>query len=157
MAAKAATPLAIVGFDGEATASDAGLYFLAIRKYDCAEEPAWIQLIAWIGGPLQHRSPVFHMSSPAESRNPGMLAVGATHYWDTDSIASYSSRGPTLDGRIKPDITGVACGRSTVRAGRYSQGRDAVLVPRNQPGRAPRGGSDRAGGRRDFPATRRSS
>ncbi len=107
-------PRAAVGFSGKARASDAGVYFLAIRKYDCAEEPAWIQLIAWISSPLQYRTPTFHMGNPEESRNPGMLAVGATHYTNTQAIASYSSRGPTLDGRIKPDITGVACGRSTI-------------------------------------------
>lgn len=107
-------PFAFVGIlDGEATASDAGYHFLAIRKHTCAEEPAWIQLIAWVGSPLQHRTPAFHMGHPEESRKRGMLAVGATHYWNTKVIAPYSSRGPTLDGRIKPDITGVACGRST--------------------------------------------
>ena len=107
-------PLAVVGFDGEATAADEGIYFLVIRKHTCVEEPAWIQLIAWIRGPLQYRSPAFHMGGPQESGNPGMLAVGATHYWNTRVIAPYSSRGPTIDGRTKPDITGVDCGRSVV-------------------------------------------
>ena len=30
------------------------------------------------------------------------------------TIAEYSSRGPTIDGRVKPEITGVACGNPTV-------------------------------------------
>ena len=39
-----------------------------------------------------------------------MLAVGAAHYWETDTaVTSYSSRGPTPDGRIKPDIVGADC------------------------------------------------
>ena len=63
---------------------------------------------------LQYYSPGNHIGNPAESRNPGMLAVGATHHWDTNTIAFYSSRGPTIDGRTKPDITGIACGRSAV-------------------------------------------
>ena len=42
----------------------------------------------------------------------GMLAVGATHYWDTHTIADYSSRGPTPDGRVKPDIVSTACGQT---------------------------------------------
>ena len=62
---------------------------------------------------LQYYSPGHHIGNPAESRNPGMLAVGATHWWDTEYIANYSSRGPALDGRIKPDITGVACARTS--------------------------------------------
>ena len=109
-------PRALIGFDGPASAAAAGIYFLVLRKHTCAEEPAWIQLTAWIDSPLQYYSPGHHMGNPAESRNPGLLAVGATHHWDTNSIASYSSRGPTIDGRIKPEITGVACGRSSVEA-----------------------------------------
>ena len=38
--------------------------------------------------------------------------MGAAHYYDTDTIAFYSSRGPTPDGRIKPDIVGTACAES---------------------------------------------
>ena len=49
------------------------------------------------------------LAEPAEGRNPGMMAVGATHWWDTQQVADYSSRGPTIDGRVKPDITGVTC------------------------------------------------
>lgn len=104
----AAIQVEAIGEGGE------GYYWLAIRKHDCADDPAWIQLVAWTAGDLEHYSPGHHMGNPEESRNPGMLAVGATHYWNTQVIAPYSSRGPTLDGRTKPDITGVACGRSTV-------------------------------------------
>ena len=94
--------------------ADEGYYYLVITKENCVDAPAWIQLTAWMVDDLQYYSPGHHIGNPAESRKPGMLAVGASHYWDTDSIAFYSSRGPTLDGRTKPDITGVACGRSTV-------------------------------------------
>ena len=40
---------------------------------------------------------------PADS--PNALTIGAT-YWADDQLMDYSSRGPTLDGRIKPDVTG---------------------------------------------------
>ena len=40
-------PFAAVGFEGQATASQSGVYFLAIRKYICTDNPEWIQLIAW--------------------------------------------------------------------------------------------------------------
>ena len=41
---------------------------------------------------------------PADAR--GALSVGAIHHdqWDLGILASYSSRGPTADGRIKPDL-----------------------------------------------------
>ena len=104
-------PLAWVELDRSVDAD----YALSILKNTCTSAPAWIQLIAWspvIG--LQYPSPSHHMGNPEESRNPGMLAVGAAHYWNTNVIASYSSRGPTVDGRIKPDITGVACGQTSI-------------------------------------------
>ena len=95
-----------------------GLYSLGIWNHSCASPPRWIQLFLWSteGGDeeLLYHSPGYHMAEPAEGRNPGMMAVGATHWWDTEQIAEYSSRGPTIDGRVKPDITGVACGQSTV-------------------------------------------
>ena len=108
-------PLAGLISRGEISASQAGFYFLAITKIEtCTDDPAWIQLTAWIDGVLQYHSPGHHMGNPEESRNLGMMAVGATHYWDTSTIAAYSSHGPTIDGRTKPDITGIACGRTVV-------------------------------------------
>ena len=38
----------------------------------------------------------------------------AAHWENPDSIAPYSSRGPTIDNRIKPDIPGISRGSSTV-------------------------------------------
>ena len=89
-----------------------GRYYLLISKEACANAPAWIQLTTWMADDLEYYSPGHHIGSPAESRNRGMLAVAATHWWDTEYIASYSSRGPTMDGRVKPDVTGMACGHS---------------------------------------------
>ena len=40
-----------------------------------------------------------------------MLAVGAAHWNDVRAIEPYSSRGPTPDGRVKPDIVGQTAGR----------------------------------------------
>ena len=90
-----------------------GLYSLSLWNARCATMPAWIQLFLWDTGggseELLYHSPGRHMAEPAEGRNPGMMAVGATHWWDTQQVAEYSSRGPTIDGRVKPDITGVTC------------------------------------------------
>jgi len=50
-----------------------------------------------------------------DSRNPSMLAVGAIDPANGSSgIAFYSSRGPTNDGRIKPDISAPSCVTSTI-------------------------------------------
>ena len=59
--------------------------------------------------PIEHATGNGSITNPGESNNPGLLAVGATHYWDTNTIASYSGRGPTPDSRPKPDIVGTAC------------------------------------------------
>ena len=75
--------------------------------------PDWIQLVVRRDIPsLEHYTVNGSIASPAESANPGMLAVGATHYWDTHVIADYSSQGPTPDNRVKPDIVGTACGQT---------------------------------------------
>ena len=103
-------PFAGLVVDKPVTTAQAGVYFLVIRKWVCANDPGWIQLLVYDTSILQYASSGHHMGNPEESRSAGMLAVGATHYWDTAHIAAYSSRGPTIDGRTKPDITGVACG-----------------------------------------------
>ncbi len=44
----------------------------------------------------------YSLLSPGDS--PYSLTVGAT-YWQTDELESYSSWGPSLDGRLKPEIS----------------------------------------------------
>ena len=78
------------------------------------EEPDWVQLVSWepfgLGGLPTDISSSGSISNPAESANPGMLTVGAAPWDDVDSIEDFSSRGPTPDGRIKPDMVGADCG-----------------------------------------------
>ena len=88
-----------------------GRYFVAV-SHEQGNAPDWIQLRVRVFGQLQDPTERGSIGNPAESANPGMLAVGATHYWDTHTIANYSSRGPTPDGRVKPDIVGTACGET---------------------------------------------
>ena len=75
--------------------------------------PDWVQVNVFSGDVvIEHFTEEGSIGNPAESANRGMLAVGATHYWDTHTIADYSSQGPTPDGRVKPDIVGTACGEA---------------------------------------------
>ncbi|MEV6897844.1 ricin-type beta-trefoil lectin domain protein [Amycolatopsis sp. NPDC051372] len=55
------------------------------------------------GGSLQWPTPAGSIAEPASS--PYALAVGATKP-ASGQLELYSSRGPTVDGRIKPDLTG---------------------------------------------------
>ena len=80
-------------------------------------EPSWIQLLAWSGQGLTFKTPeTGSITNPAESANRGMLTVGAAHWSSANSIESYSSRGPTPDGRIKPDLVGADCGQTASRS-----------------------------------------
>ena len=55
---------------------------------------------------LEHFTLNGSIRNPAESRNPGMLTAGGAPWSNTDTIYYKSNRGPTPDGRIKPDIVG---------------------------------------------------
>ena len=72
--------------------------------------PDWIQLVVWGVDPIQHHTRNGSIGNPAESANPGMLAVGAAPWYDVHAIEPFSSRGTTPDGRVKPDIVGADCG-----------------------------------------------
>ena len=85
-----------------------GEYFLAVT-HESGSIPDWIQLLVYQLS-IEHSTGNGSITNPGESNNPGLLAVGATHYWDTHTIAIYSGLGPTPDGRVKPDIVGTACG-----------------------------------------------
>ena len=78
-------------------------------------EPEWIQLVGWGQTRLTlNSSGAGSIINPAESANLGMLAVGAAPWGDVYSIESYSSRGPTPDGRVKPDVVGADCGETAI-------------------------------------------
>ena len=63
-----------------------------------------------------------------DSKNPGLVAVGAVDVQtnlrlvpgDSQSIAWYSSQGPTTDGRIKPDVSSWAGVNSVAYGGSFS-------------------------------------
>ena len=88
-------------------------YYLTIKKYDCADPPDWMQLRLRATDNLQHHSGDHDVGVPAESNNPGMLAVGAARHDVMNKVLAHSNRGPTvlphLNGRTKPDIVGASC------------------------------------------------
>ena len=90
------------------TPTTSGTYDIVVRHWSGAT-PRWVQLQSWSRNYIERYSVSGSIPNPAESANPGMLAVGAAHYWDTNTLAEYSGRGPTPDGRTKPDITGADC------------------------------------------------
>jgi len=90
--------------------TSSGLRYIRINNWrtirDCK-----LELFFLGANPLdpQHQKLAGSLSIPADS--PLAVSVGATNLAD-DSCAIYSSRGPTTDNRIKPDLaapTGVSC------------------------------------------------
>ena len=103
-----ATPLEVLQY--EIPSGEHGTYEVAIYVFDCDDPPEWVQFTAWTSASLEFTSSSHHVGNPEESANAGMLAVGAAPASNVSSLSSYSSRGPTVDGRIKPEIVGVDCG-----------------------------------------------
>ena len=80
---------------------------LCLAVFNFSEtSPGWLQLQIWSGQDLFHHTLHHSITEPADSANPGLLAVGATDIRNTFTIEEFSSKGPTNDGRIKPDVVG---------------------------------------------------
>ena len=98
-----------------------GLYAVVVA-HDGGGIPDWLQVTVR-GSRIEHHTLYGSIVNPAESANPGMLAVGAAHWDDVGAVLPFSSRGPTPDGRVKPDIVGATCGRTAlVPLGPYGTG-----------------------------------
>ena len=80
-----------------------------VVSHHSGDAPTWIQVTVW-GTYIEHYTRNGSITNPAESANPGMLAVGAAPWNNIHTIEPFSSRGPTPDDRIKPDIVGADCG-----------------------------------------------
>ena len=94
---------------------DANGTYNVMIEHSGGNEPEWIQLVSLKGSDLEFATPEMgSILNPAESANPGMLTVGATAWDETNTINSYSSRGPTPDGRVKPDGVGADCGQTAI-------------------------------------------
>ena len=108
-------PLEVFAFRAEEKA----VYCLSVRLYD-GLAPDWIQLQSFTTQDLEHYTLSGSIGTPAESNNPGLLAVGAAPFYDTTEIQDFSSQGPVTpaDERIKPDVVGADYAYSVVAGGR---------------------------------------
>ena len=87
----------------EAVCADVeGSYYIAIGSFAATQSPRF-DLIVTQGHSLEHSDPAGSVVEPASS--PAALAAGAA-CWETGALENYSSRGPTIDNRIKPDLVG---------------------------------------------------
>ncbi|HFD40584.1 MAG TPA: FHA domain-containing protein [Anaerolineae bacterium] len=79
------------------------IYYVAIKAHQTTR-PAILDLYT-MGAEVKFAVAEHSLGSPADAR--GAFTVGATEYRD-DSLASYSSQGPSNDGRLKPEISAPA-------------------------------------------------
>jgi subtilisin family serine protease len=91
-------------------------YVLGIEHNAGPEAPLLRLMVHGAPGPLQLHTTAGSLGTPADSRNPGMVTVGAVDYRTPTVIEPYSSQGPTLDGRIKPDLVAADCAPTTIEA-----------------------------------------
>jgi len=80
---------------------DGGAWRVVVSQ--TAGAPAGLSLFSRTVGFGSMAVPDGSVPTPGDAR--GSLSVGAVR-WDQDELAPYSSRGPTADGRPKPDIVG---------------------------------------------------
>jgi subtilisin family serine protease len=83
------------------TAPASGTYYLVIKKKATSDTNLPLEVFFLQAGSLEHKTTGSSVTQPADAA--GVLAVGAVNL--SDSLRSYSSRGPTNDGRTKPDVT----------------------------------------------------
>lgn len=86
------------------TAPFTGSYVIGIRKMPTAR-PRTVEVTVRDLS-LQYGTRSYSLAVPADS--PAAFTVGAVDWQAPNVIASYSSEGPTWDGRVKPDIVAPA-------------------------------------------------
>ena len=84
-----------------------GIYHLVIEKAPLAQS---VDLdLVWANGPqLEHAVAAGSISYFEPAVSPSVLTVGSV-YWQSLQLEETSSRGPTKDGRIKPDLVAPTC------------------------------------------------
>jgi hypothetical protein len=86
--------------------TEVGHYFVAIRRFSGNPANTFPQIVLLSPGRLGFSRADGSITAPADS--VGALAVGAVPFQSPSQKASYSSEGPTWDGRVKPDIAAPA-------------------------------------------------
>ena len=79
------------------------LYAIGIRRHNAPDPSPRFDLFVYPGPNLEHQVGEGSVTEPGSSSFA--LAVGAV-CWRTSGLEAFSSRGPTVDGRMKPDLSG---------------------------------------------------
>ena len=90
--------------------------------------PEWVQMLSLRREGLRHHTLEGSVRTPGESANPGMLTVGAARWQTPEELEADSGRGPTPDGRVKPDIVGAHGANSATAGPWFGTGQAAAHV-----------------------------
>ncbi len=82
-----------------------GTYAWCIYKYMATSTDVDLDLFDLSGAPLEHQVSAYSIVCPADNPSDGFMAVGAIGRAPGYTQASYSSEGPTRDGRVSPEIS----------------------------------------------------
>lgn len=100
--------------EGVAFETDEEVVYIMVQSY-VTDAPVTFDIFVQGDGELADPSPAYTVNSPGDA--VGSLTVGAAE-WKDDDLASYSSQGPTLDERLKPEIS-APTGVSVATYGKY--------------------------------------
>src|SRR6186997_825812 len=78
-------------------------YAIGIHAQHVTARPVRFDLFVYPGPDLEHQVAEGSVTEPGTS--PSALTVGAV-CWQGSELETYSSEGPTIDGRVKPDLVG---------------------------------------------------
>src|SRR6187551_3648796 len=78
-------------------------YAIGIHANHVTTRPVRFDLFVYPGPDLEHQVAEGSITEPGTS--PSALTVGAV-CWQGSNLETYSSEGPTIDGRVKPDLVG---------------------------------------------------
>ncbi|HET91297.1 MAG TPA: zinc-ribbon domain-containing protein [Chloroflexi bacterium] len=81
-------------------ATNGATVYAVVTAYE-TDEPVVLDIFV-NGAKVAYPTPAYSVCPPGDA--VGSLTVGAAN-WDNDSLADYSSQGPTTDGRLKPEIS----------------------------------------------------
>jgi hypothetical protein len=81
-------------------------FYLQVRRVAGDPRGDILEILDYGDGMVDHTQAPFSASTPVvDSRNAGVVSVGAVDPPDSNRIAAYSSQGPTNDRRPKPDLS----------------------------------------------------
>ncbi|MGZ3145072.1 ricin-type beta-trefoil lectin domain protein [Lentzea chajnantorensis] len=100
----------------------AQFYYLYVRNHNAKFTTRLDLFVSGPSDPLQYNTPAGSVTEPATS--PYVMAVGATRP-GSGTLENYSGQGPTIDGRLKPDLTGFARVSTSTYGGQNLSGTSA--------------------------------